>query len=98
MINIEGIGILAFPRAIELDPGEFQRVMLVNTYAPLRVAGHLWSKWQQELRAVIGAIGHWGQRWARVNRDDDLDPGWLVWAMHRRLDTQAMPPGVQSSR
>jgi len=47
----------------------------------------------RELRAVVGAIGQWGQRWARDIRDDDLDPGWLVWAMHRRLDTQAMPPG-----
>jgi DNA-binding HxlR family transcriptional regulator len=47
----------------------------------------------QELRAVIGAIGQWGQRWARDIDADDLDPGWLVWAMHRRLDTQAMPPG-----
>jgi DNA-binding HxlR family transcriptional regulator len=47
----------------------------------------------EELRAVVGAIGQWGQRWARDIRDDDLDPGWLVWAMHRRLDTEAMPPG-----
>lgn len=47
----------------------------------------------QELRVVVSAIGQWGQRWAREIQDDDLDPGWLVWAMHRRLDTQAMPPG-----
>src|SRR5215472_10677455 len=47
----------------------------------------------RELRVVIGAIGQWGQRWARDIRDDDLDPGWLVWAMHRRLDTHAMPLG-----
>jgi DNA-binding HxlR family transcriptional regulator len=47
----------------------------------------------EELRSVIASIGTWGQRWARDIRDDDLDPGWLVWAMHRRLDTQAMPPG-----
>ncbi|HET9865409.1 MAG TPA: helix-turn-helix domain-containing protein [Steroidobacteraceae bacterium] len=47
----------------------------------------------EELRAVIGAIGQWGQRWARDIRPADLDAGWLVWAMHRRLDTAAMPPG-----
>jgi len=47
----------------------------------------------QELRAVLGAIGTWGQRWARDIRPADLDPGWLVWAMHRRLDTAALPPG-----
>jgi DNA-binding HxlR family transcriptional regulator len=47
----------------------------------------------QELRAVLGAIGTWGQRWARDIRPADLDPGWLVWAMHRRLDSAALPPG-----
>jgi len=47
----------------------------------------------EELRPVLAGIGTWGQRWARDIRPDDLDPGWLVWAMHRRLDTAAMPPG-----
>jgi DNA-binding HxlR family transcriptional regulator len=47
----------------------------------------------QSLRAVLVSIGEWGQRWARDIGPEDLDPGWLVWAMHRRLDTRAMPPG-----
>jgi DNA-binding HxlR family transcriptional regulator len=47
----------------------------------------------EELRPVLAGIGAWGQRWARDIRDEDLDPGWLVWAMHRRLDVRAMPPG-----
>ncbi len=47
----------------------------------------------QELKTVLSTIGEWGQRWAREIEPDDLDPGWLVWAMHRRLDTSAMPPG-----
>ncbi len=47
----------------------------------------------EELRPVIGAIGTWGQRWARAIRDEDLDAGWLVWAMHRRLDANALPRG-----
>ena len=45
------------------------------------------------LRGVVGSIGEWGQRWARDIKPSDLDPGWLVWGMHRRLNTQAMPPG-----
>jgi len=45
------------------------------------------------LRSVVTSIGEWGQRWARDIRPQDLDPGWLVWAMHRRLNTQAMPSG-----
>jgi DNA-binding HxlR family transcriptional regulator len=47
----------------------------------------------EELRPVIVAIGQWGQRWARDIRPGDLDPGWLVWGMHRRLHTEVMPPG-----
>jgi DNA-binding HxlR family transcriptional regulator len=46
-----------------------------------------------ELRPVLASIGMWGQRWARDIQDSDLDPGWLVWSMHRRIDTSAMPPG-----
>lgn len=47
----------------------------------------------EELRPILVGIGAWGQRWARDIRERDLDPGWLVWAMHRRLDTGVMPPG-----
>jgi len=45
------------------------------------------------LGSVVTSMGEWGQRWARDIRPEDLDPGWLVWAMHRRLNTAAMPPG-----
>ena len=47
----------------------------------------------EELKPVLASIGTWGQRWARDIREEDLDPGWLVWTMHRRIDTGAMPPG-----
>lgn len=47
----------------------------------------------EELRPVLAGIASWGQRWARDIRAEDLDPGWLVWAMHRRLNTAAMPSG-----
>jgi len=46
-----------------------------------------------ELRPVLASVGGWGQRWARNIRDEDLDPGWLVWSMHRRLNTAVMPRG-----
>jgi len=45
----------------------------------------------KELKAVLGSVGEWGQRWARDISPDDLDPGWLVWSMHRRLATSKMP-------
>ena len=47
----------------------------------------------EELRPILSGIGAWGQRWARDIRPDDLDPGWLVWNIHRRLDLAAMPDG-----
>lgn len=46
-----------------------------------------------ELKPILAGISTWGQRWARDIGDDDLDPEWLVWAMHRRLDTAQMPAG-----
>jgi hypothetical protein len=42
---------------------------------------------------VLAGIAGWGQRWARYIRDEDLDPGWLVWSVHRRLNTALMPAG-----
>ena len=45
------------------------------------------------LKSVVMSIGEWGQRWARDIGPEDLDPGWLVWAIHRRLNTASMPPG-----
>jgi len=47
----------------------------------------------EELRPVLAGIAGWGQRWARDIRAADLDPGWLVWTMHRRLNTTRMPTG-----
>ena len=46
-----------------------------------------------ELKARLSRIGEWGQRWARDIRPEDLDPGWLVWNIHRRLNTSSMPDG-----
>ncbi len=47
----------------------------------------------EELKTVLQAIGVWGQRWARDIDPDDLDPGWLVWSMHRRLNLPDLPSG-----
>jgi len=64
--------------------------------APIKKGGadqYLLTKAGVELKIVLGSIGEWGQRWARDIENDDLDPGWLVWVMHRRLDASAMPSG-----
>ncbi len=39
-----------------------------------------------ELLPLVQALGEWGQRWTRSEyRDDDLDPGLLLWDAHRYL-------------
>ncbi len=44
-----------------------------------------------ELEEILLNIATWGQRWARDIRPEDLDPGWLIWSMHRRLNLEIMP-------
>jgi DNA-binding HxlR family transcriptional regulator len=50
------------------------------------------TKAGEELKPVLTGVGEWGQRWARDIQPEDLDPGWLVWNVHRRLNTVEMPP------
>ena len=47
----------------------------------------------QDLEPIIEHLAVWGQHWARDMTKDDLDPGFLLWSMHARLDTSRMPPG-----
>lgn len=46
----------------------------------------------EELRPLIQGLGEWGQRWARSQVSaDDLDPGLLMWDIHRRLNVDRLP-------
>ena len=46
----------------------------------------------EELRPLIEGLGEWGQRWARSQINaDDLDPGLLMWDIHRRLNVERLP-------
>ena len=47
----------------------------------------------QELEPIIMDLAVWGQRWSRDMVSDDLDPAFLAWSMHTRLNTDAMPAG-----
>lgn len=46
-----------------------------------------------DLGPIVEHLAVWGQHWARDMVDDDLDPAFLVWSMHLRLDKSKMPPG-----
>ena len=45
------------------------------------------------LGPLIEQMAVWGHEWARDMRKDDLDPGFLAWSMHMRMDTERLPPG-----
>lgn len=46
-----------------------------------------------DLEPLVNAMAVWGQRWARDLETEDLDPAFLVWSMHSRMDASRMPAG-----
>ena len=46
-----------------------------------------------ELNAMVDGLAVWGQRWARDNELDDLDPAFLAWSMSTRMNIEEMPDG-----
>ncbi len=46
------------------------------------------------LAPVVEAIGVWGSRWMNPLTDDDLDPRFLLWELHRSIDSHALPDGT----
>ncbi len=98
LINNAGIGILAFPRANQLDPGEFQRVMLVNTYAPLRVAGafleQVAASRQRKIIAITSSLGSlWQAPQARLSYSYNISKAGLNMAM-RLLQNEVRDRGI----
>ncbi len=47
----------------------------------------------QDLEEIVMQMAIWGQRWARDMSNDDLDPAFLAWSMHLRIDASAIPLG-----
>jgi len=46
----------------------------------------------QELRAVVEAMGFWGQKWVESSLSlKNLDPSLLMWDMRRNLDPEPLP-------
>lgn len=47
------------------------------------------TKAGEELMPIILQMGTWGHRWVRSDlSNDDLDPGLLIWDMHRGMNTE----------
>jgi len=47
----------------------------------------------QHLAPLVNGFAVWGHEWARDLTQSDLDPRFLIWSMHLRLDTRKMPRG-----
>ena len=53
---------------------------------------YLMTERGRDLEGVLMALGNWGSRWIFGDpREEELDAQLLVWWMHGRLDTAAMP-------
>lgn len=62
--------------------------------APLKNGrGHeyLLTEAGKALDPIIMSLAVWGQQWSRDLETEDLDPAFLAWSMHTRLDVAAMP-------
>ena len=46
-----------------------------------------------DLEELIMQMAVWGQHWGRDMNLDDLDPAFLAWSMHTRINVDAMPAG-----
>jgi len=47
----------------------------------------------QDFVPIVKSMAQWGQRWARDLEVEDLDPRHLIWSVHLRMNTEAMPSG-----
>lgn len=54
---------------------------------------YLLTRSGMDLEPILGDLAMWGQQWGRDMTDDDLDPAFLVWSMHQRMNFRAMPAG-----
>lgn len=83
------------PSLLSKRLSELARAGLVSTRpAPTgRGSEYRLTEAGRDLGPIIESLSAWGQRWARDMIDDDLDPAFLVWSLHLRMDTSAMPPG-----
>lgn len=74
-----------------LDTLERAKVVVKTTVATGQYE-YLLTEAGKQLQPVLVLIGEWGQRWARDIKTEDLDPGWLIWNIHRRLNLDLLPP------
>ncbi|MEZ5331215.1 MAG: helix-turn-helix domain-containing protein [Thermoanaerobaculia bacterium] len=72
---------------------ELERAGLVQTRRSGRGKDYRLTQAGRDLEPMILQLAVWGAHWARDMTDEDLDPAFLVWSMHLRMNVEAMPPG-----
>ena len=72
---------------------ELEEAGVITKEALERKRGHRYrlTPAGEEFRSIVEGLGHWGQRWTvRVDRRN-LDPGFLMWNMRRRIALERLP-------
>jgi DNA-binding HxlR family transcriptional regulator len=54
--------------------------------------GYCLTEAGREFGSVIEGLGAWGQRWTVRIEPDNLNPGFLMWNMRRRIALDRLPP------
>ncbi|MGH9007247.1 MAG: winged helix-turn-helix transcriptional regulator [Acidimicrobiales bacterium] len=73
---------------------DLERAGVVERSTSDAVTSYLLTEAGRELMAVVLGLGEWGQRWVRSDyRDDELDPGLLLWDIRRNLDPAGLGAG-----
>lgn len=83
------------PSLLSKRLGELEQAGLVKRLARGGGRGHHYELTEAGLALddIVDQLAVWGQHWARDMNLDDLDPAFLAWSMHLRLNTDALPAG-----
>lgn len=83
------------PTLLSKRLSELEKAGIVRTRKSRKGSGreYLLTDAGKELEPMVDHLAIWGHKWARDMTEADLDPAFLVWSMHLRMDTASMPPG-----
>jgi DNA-binding HxlR family transcriptional regulator len=67
--------------------------LIVRKRSPSGDIEYLPTPAAKALEPILIDIAKWGQAWGRDMEIEDLDPEFLAWSMHTRMDVEQMPAG-----
>jgi DNA-binding HxlR family transcriptional regulator len=72
---------------------ELEAAGVITRVRPATGRGHRYfvTDAGNEFRAIVEGLGAWGQRWTVRVDLQNLDPGFLMWNMRRRIATDNLP-------